>query len=132
MQTLSMGCTIYFSEQIPNAEPAPEGSPAYNPFDLFALLLQFTTGNIQQLLVVATPAGVTAAIATDPANIATELMVNENMIEPQLPPVPVIADLITTTQVLIGNLATITTLFDVSHDGLIFGIDVSGFISAVS
>ncbi len=132
MQTLTMGCTIYFSEQIPNAKPAPEGSPVYNPFDLFALLLQFTTSNIQQLLVAATPAGVTAAIATDPANIETELMVNENMIEPQLPPVPVIADLITTTQVVIGNLATITTLFDVSHDGLIFGIEVSGFIGAVS
>lgn len=125
---MNLGLSIDFIEKVEGTEPAPLGSVAYNPFDVDALLTSLTAGSFGELLIAATPVGVSPEVVTDVDSIGVALKVTEELIVP--PPPPVLKKVSTTT---LGNLLTLTGSFsDQSLGGLIFGIDVSAITTGVS
>jgi len=118
-----------FEETVPGgAEPLPRGSPAFNPFDVTQLLTQFTTSGVTDLIIAATPVGFGALPTLDIGAIGIKLLAVEKLVVP--PPLPVLQRV---TSVAVGNLLSFTVPFvPLSIGGLVFGVDVSGFISGVS
>jgi hypothetical protein len=126
---VGMDCKIDFEETVPGgAEPLPRGSPAFNPFDVTQLLTQFTTSGVTDLIIAATPVGFGALPTLDIGAIGIKLLAVEKLVVP--PPLPVLQRV---TSVSVGNLLSFTVPFvPLSIGGLVFGVDVSGFISGVS
>jgi len=127
--TVGMDCKIDYTETVAGATaPQPLGSPAFAPFDISGFLTLFTTGSLSQQIVAATPAGFSATVTTAVSAIGVALVAVEKLVVPA--PLPVLQKV---SNVVVGGLATFNVPFvATSTGGLIYGVDVSGFIAAVS
>ncbi len=133
--SITMGTIIKVTEMISGGQVTPSGQTPSNPFSLSDFKLAFTGGlagfsfNVGAALI---SAGAALSITVLPQLVASSITSTVSVVEGVLAPVPAPA-LDKTTVLTLGNFATITAPFTtVSTPGFPFGIDVSGFVTAVS